>query len=210
MGMGDERDDARWRRPALGDHDVHDDGGIEVFATGTSTWQVIARPPSDEQVHAALSDQFHRTGAVVLDAVRHARDFHARPGHRPGRVTPLSASVRRGGGTDVVRPVLVDPVHACELAVSGRLFERPVEHLDVDLPGHRDTLTWDVVLTTGRHQHHPATLCLLASPSMVVTVIELVARRRVRRSRRRFVREGITAVEELARRLETSKLVSAA
>ncbi len=193
--MGTERSnpDGPWRRE------------LDVFPTGTTVLRSIDAPPAEKPADTStlhFSDQMHRTGTAVRDAVQHAREFHARPGHRPGHVAPSTASVRRGGGTDIVRPVLVDPLRACELAISGTLFELPLDHLDVEHPGHVPSLTWRVVLTTGRRRRHEATLHLLASPSMVVTVIELVPSCRVRRRRRRFVAEGIVAVEELAHRLE--------
>ncbi len=178
---------------------------LEVFPTGSTVLQPVDTAWHHEHSRepgATFADQMHRTGVVVRGAVQHARDFHARPGHRPGHVAPTTASTRRGGGTDIVRPVLVDPLRACELAISGSLFELPLDHLDVEFPGHAPSLTWRVVITTGRSRHHPATLHLLASPSMVVTVVELIPSNRIRRRRRRFVTEGIAAVDELAHRLE--------
>lgn len=117
MGTADETADARWRRPgrqiaasgSISATEIDVAVEIEVFATGTSEWREIDRPPTDDELLAALSGQFHRTGGVVRDAMQHARDFHARPGRRPGHVAPATASSRRGGGTDIVRPALVDP-----------------------------------------------------------------------------------------------------
>lgn len=195
MGTGDDPDDTRWQRPSR---------ELEVFATGSSEWREIERPPTDDEILTAFADQIHKTGSVVRGAVQHARDFQARPGPRPGHLAPTTASARRGGGTDIVRPALIDPLVACELALSGSLFVEPLQHLVVRGPAHRASLTWDVTLTTGRHRRQPATLHLLASPSMVVTVIELVPRCRIHRHRRRFLAEGIAALDELAGRLEAA------
>jgi hypothetical protein len=185
------------------------DGEIDVYPTGAT---VAHFPPTttgtevDGHHGAAVSELLRRSGVAVREGIEHARDFHARPGHRPGAApTPSTTSSRQGGDTDIVRPVLVDPNRACELALSGRLFAEPIEHLDVDVAGddrdERRYLVWDATIRTGRRHRHRATLHLLASPSMVVTVIELVPTRRVRRHRDRFVRDAVIAVEELARRL---------
>lgn len=182
---------------------------LEVFPTGTTVLVPIEPTRPGSETGTSLSDQVHRTGLALRDAVQHAREFHARPGHRPGHAPMTTASARRGGGTDIVRPVLVDPALACELAVTGHLFARPLEHLAVELPGDARSLTWRATLMTGRHCAHPVTLHLLASPSMVVTVIELVPRRRVRRRRRGFVTAGVAAVDELARRMERARAVPA-
>ncbi len=44
-------------------------------------------------------------------------------------------------------------------------------------------------------------LHLLAAPSMVVTVLELVPRRRLRWQRNGFVQDGIAVIDQLATRL---------
>lgn len=173
------------------------DDAIAVFATGTT----VARPADArflERDRAAMGTLLRRGGAVVCDGIDRARDFHARPGRRPGQVP--TASARFGGDTDIVRPVLVPPATAIDHALTGALFAEPVAHLRIVTP-HDPYLLWDSVVTCGRRRHQ-ATLHLLASPSLVVTVIELVPRRRIRRHRDRFVATGVAIVEELARRLE--------
>lgn len=162
---------------------------LEVFATGTTSLVAIGDEPS----HAVAS---LRRGMTVPD-------FHARPGHRPGtRITVTSG--RAGGDTDVVRPVLIDPAIACELALSGALFDDPVEDLLMDTTGDGPSslLTWRAVLSGRGIRRTPVTLHLRASPSMVVTVLELVPQRGVRWNRTAFVRAAVAAVETLARRLE--------
>ena len=131
--------------------------------------------------------------------------FHARPGHRPGTPpqTIGTASARAGGDSDIVRPVLVSPTFACELATSGALFADPIPHLAIT-KGNDDArrfLMWDGQLDSGGRRRG-VTFHLLASPSMVVTVLELVPRRRLRRHRDQFIADGVAAVETIARRLE--------
>jgi hypothetical protein len=176
---------------------------FEVFPTG-STIAHAPEPKFDDG--SGMSERLRRSGEVVRDGYGHARDFHARPGHRPGGSVQATSS-REGGDTDIVRPVLVDPRLASRLALSGRLFADPIEHLEIDPihPGGAKYLVWDVRLATDRGRGVPATLHLLASPSMVVTVLELVPRRRLRWNRERFVRDGVAAVEILAHRLEAAR-----
>lgn len=185
---------------------THEPPEFEVFPTGTTT----ARAPGDAGEDAldmwlGMSDRLRRGSAVVRDGYEHARDFQARPGHRPGGAVEMTSG-RDGGGTDVVRPVLVDPMTACRLAVTGSLFAEPIEHLDIEHHDHDPDearyLVWAANLTSDHGRPVPATLHLLASPSMVVTVLELIPRRRLRWGRERFVRDGVAAVEVLARRLE--------
>ncbi len=177
-------------------------GELEVFPTGRT---VVVAPDATGITHDAptFGERLRQGGSSVRDGLGQARDFHAAPGPRPGAVPiPAVTSTRAGGGTDIVRPVLVDPLTACRLATSGELFSPPIPHLRVDGPGDRATLTWDAAVVSGRRREQRATLHLMASPSMVVTVIELVPCRRIRRRRSRFVAEGIAVVEELAHRLE--------
>lgn len=152
-----------------------DDGWVEVFATGRT---------------------------VVIDDAPEPDPEPKGPPPPPFRIT--TASARTGTGDDVVRPVHVDPIAACELAVSGRLFAEPIPHLLVadDHEVAARYLLWNAELVSGRRRPMPAALHLLASPSMVVTVLELVPRRRIRWRRKRFVRDGIEAVEVIAHRLQ--------
>lgn len=153
-----------------------DDGWVEVFATGDTVVVTAEDPPP----------------------------AHRHPAPPPFRVT--AASARTGVYGDVVRPVHVDPVIASELAVSGRLFDEPIPHLVVadDHEVASRYLLWNAQVVGHHRRPLPAALHLLASPSMVVTVLELIPRRRIRWRRRRFVRHGLEAVDALAERLEHS------
>jgi hypothetical protein len=166
------------------------DDWIEVFSTG----------PTIAIEHHPTTDASAGERPALRDHGRPPRG-HAPPVRPFGVVT--TASLRTGGHHDVVRPVLFDPQVACELAVSGRLFDAPVPHLEIAV-GHEAAaryLIWNASVIGHRRRPLPAALHLLASPSMVVTVLELVPRRRIRWGRRRFVRDGIEAIDVLAARL---------
>ncbi|MDJ0769707.1 MAG: hypothetical protein QNJ12_12970 [Ilumatobacter sp.] len=178
---------------------------IEVFGTGSTIVH------DDAAGDAPLSDLLRGGNAALTVGFEHARDFHAKAGHRPGAAAPpLSgvASGRRGGGTDIVRPVLISPVLASELATSGRLFDEPLADLtidhDRDADGERKYLVWNAAVRVGRRAQRDATLHLLASPSMLVTILELVPARTIRWRPGRFVRDGVRAMEGLAARLQAA------
>lgn len=181
---------SEWARP----------GELEVFATGDTTI-TVAGSESDTHVdreHGTTAELLRRTGAAV-------RDVHARPGYRPGVSIPTT-STRRGGETDIVRPLLVRPVVACQLAMSGRLFDPPIDGFRLDAAsddGATDGtfLVWPGSLTGAHVRAVPVSLHLMASPSMVVTVLELVPQRTIRFNRRGFVEDGLRVVDAVANRL---------
>ena len=177
--------------------------GIEIFATGTTS---IATG-TDEFVPHDVGELVRRGGASLHDGYDRLRELQARPGHRPGVSTSGLRSARRGE-SDVVRPVAVNPGTASAAAVSGVLFDGTIPHLRVEHDDRdgagAELLVWQSTVTHGRRRGVPATLHLLASPSMVVTVLELVPQRRVRWNRRRFIRDGIVALDALAARLEVA------
>lgn len=86
--------------------------------------------------------------------------------------------------------------------LSGEVFADPVPHLVIDAE-HVDArfLVWRVTVVGDHVRPVPATLHLLGSPSMVVTVLELVPGRRLRWGHERFVRYGVEALDELAHRI---------
>lgn len=173
---------SEWARP--------DDHEIDVFATGTT----LLLAPGDPDGHSPVADLVRRA----------AHDYHARPGHRPG-VPIATTSGRRSGDCDVVRPVLVDPRRASAVAADGRLFDDEIDGLEFVASAHeradRDVLVWAARLSGAHVRSIPVSLHLLASPSMVVTIIELVPQRRLRWNRTGFLADGVAVVERIARRL---------
>ena len=166
-----------------------------MFPTG----RTVARlPPPIEEPTPEPQDA---VGTRVLDPEAH-REFHARPGHRPG-ATPGTTSGRAGGHTDIVRPLLVPPGTAARIVLAGEVFEVPLPHLSIE-SGRFDAclLVWAVAIVGERERPVPATLHLHGSPSMIVTVLELVPCRRLRWGRERFLRYGIEAMDALAHRIE--------
>ena len=169
----------QWARPTP---DAHE---IEVFATGTTVARAPDEPAFDDLTGQGLTELLRRSGCTVRDGYEHARDFHARPGHRPGTTPIATTSERRGSGVDIVRPVLVNPLLASDAAVSGRLFAELIPGLELEErdPDGARYLVWHARLSGRRVHSVPVSLHLLASPSMVVTVLELVPRHRLRRHR---------------------------
>jgi len=181
---------------------------LDVFATGATIAHapeaIVVRATVDGEIGTA-GDRLRRSGELVRSGLEHAKDFQARPGHRPGvsRAPVGTASYRRGGDTDIVRPVLVPPAFASEFAIAGELFAEPVPNLSIHHHDDGDEerfLMWDAQLDSGGARRR-VTLHLLASPSMVVTVLELVPCKRLRHGRERFVADGVAAVDVVARRL---------
>lgn len=185
---------SEWARP----------GELEVFATGTtiSSERGHGGEPGhrDEHRNRGAGDLLHRAGIAMFD-------LQARPGHRPGQRLPVTGA-RRGGDTDIVRPLLVRPSTAVAAAVSGRWLDQPIAGFDV---GHDATdaaerdryLIWRGALSGDHVTRIPVALHLLAAPSMVVTVLELVPQRRLRWQRKGFVDDGIEVLDRLAGRLLT-------
>ena len=185
----------------------HDLGVLDHAALDHAALDHAALDPAglDPDQVPSLGDRLLQCGELVRDGIEHARDFQARPGRRPGAAPVLAAttSSRAGGDTDIVRPVLVSPRFASEFAITGQLFAEPIPHLSIShcADAEQRFLIWDGVLEcAGRPRS--VTFHLLASPSMVVTVLELVPCHRLRRQRQRFVDDGVAAVDVIARRLQ--------
>jgi hypothetical protein len=170
-----------WARP----------GELDVFATGDT--HLLA--PDQEPPPSSVGEAMRRGSAAV-------HDLHARPGFRLG--TPIATtSGRRSGPADIVRPVLVDPRRAATLA-QRYLFVEPVAGLDLDdrnADTERRYLVWTGRLSGRQVSPVCVALHLLASPSMVVTVLELVPQGRVRWHQQAFIQVGIEVVDTLAKRL---------
>lgn len=166
---------------------------VEIFATGDS--EMLG--PRSDVLAGVVSGAVRRGSAAILD-------LHARPGYRPGAKIATSSG-RRTGPSDIVRPVLVDPRRACALAGDGELFSTRIDGLELDdeqADDSRQFLVWTGRMSGAHIGVVPISLHLLASPSLVVTVLELVPQERLRWHRRSFVRAGIDVVEALAVRLD--------
>ncbi|HSJ92208.1 MAG TPA: hypothetical protein VK917_09060 [Ilumatobacter sp.] len=99
--------------------------------------------------------------------------------------------------------MLVPPGTASRIVLAGDVFAVPLPHLRLENDRFDARyLVWAVAIVGERERPVPATLHLLASPSMIVTVLELVPARRLRWGRERFLRYGIEAIDALAHRIE--------
>ncbi len=185
---------------------------IEVYATGST---IITGPDQQARGHARpapdgvtpVGDQLRKAVTVLHDGIDHARQFHAKAGPRMGLHPTTVAISREGTKSEIIRPVLLDPWQAWEVARSGRLFAQPIPRLSVD-QGPKPSLAtypvWTASLRTGWVKHRAAQLQVSASPSFNVTVLELVPARPRRTGNRSFLRVGLPVIEELARRLEAA------
>jgi hypothetical protein len=168
---------------------------IELVAVDDGTSRAACDPD-----HPSLADQMRHGYDLVRER---AGDVHAAPGYRPGAV-PQATSTRRGGDCDVVRSMRVDPWTATTIAGSRSFRHDEHRYLTFVESGPSDDrmLTWKVVLASPRLRAVPATLHLRAAPSMVLSVLELVPRRRLRWRQAAFVQAGVEAVESLAHEFE--------
>jgi len=181
---------------------------IEVYATGST----IITGPEDEgpgaEGVAPVGDQLRRAVTVLHDGLDHARRFHAKAGPRMGPPPTGVASTRQGSKSEIIRPVLLDPWRAWEVAGSGQLFAKPIPRLRIvrgQNPSPTAYPSWAATLRTGWLKHRDAKLQVSASPSFNVTVLELVPATPRRTGNRSFLRVGLPAIEELARRLEATR-----
>ena len=124
-----------------------------------------------------------------------------------GSLPAAVATTREGTKSDIIRPVLLDPWQAWEVAGSGELFAEPIPRLSIDrgpTPAQSTYPVWTASLRTGWVKHRSAQLQVSASPSFNVTVLELIPARPRRTGNRSFLRVGLPVIEELARRLEAT------
>jgi hypothetical protein len=204
---------ARTRRGVDGEtHDV-DAQDIEVYATGSTIitgpaveGREVARPGSDGAT--PVGDQLRRAVDVLHDGLDNARRFHAKAGPRMGPGPAAVASTREGTKSEIIRPVLLDPWRAWEVAGSGELFADPIPRLSIDRvpnPSRSTYPVWTASLRTGWVKHRAAQLQVSASPSFNVTVLELIPATPRRTGNRSFLRVGLPVIEEVARRLEATR-----
>lgn len=153
----------------------------------------VAQPPDSADVRAA--------GRAALEQLQSVK---AAPGYRLG--SERGTVVRSGTGEEVSHSVLLSSEH-----VRGRLRDAiliDLPGLRVDLSSRRDVgaaMQWacrvDGGPLVGRRR---ATLLVRPTPADNVTMIDLVPARRHRVGAAAFVRIGVEAATELARRLRAA------
>jgi hypothetical protein len=186
---------------------------IEVYATGSTIITGSEREAGEHRRPAPdgdtpVGDQLRKAVTVLHDGLEHARRFHAKSGPRMGPHPTTVATTREGTKSEIIRPILLDPWQAWEVAGSGRLFDEPIPRLSIDHvanPGQATYPVWTASLRTGWVKHRAARLQVSASPSFNVTVLELIPATPRRTGSRSFLRVGLPVVEELARRLEAAR-----
>jgi hypothetical protein len=155
-----------------------------------------------------MGDQLRKAVTALHGGVDHARQFHAKAGPRMGSHPTTIATTREGTKSEIIRPVLLDPWQAWEVAGSGQLFAEPIPRLRIDRgpkSPHATYPMWTASLRTGWVTHRTAQLQVSASPSFNVTVLELIPSTPRRTGNRSFLRVGLPVIEELARRLEATR-----
>lgn len=172
---------------------------IEMFAIGPDG-EPIGPEPTPRAVAVDVWEQME----AVAEPGHEPRHFQAKAGSRLG--TPGGRVARRRSPEDVVQPSSIRP-HAAERAIlDGSLFTEPLPRLNVDqrsLVINDFGATWKTTLRTGFLRRRHARLRIYPSPSQNLTVLALIPTRRRRRSHgERFVRNGVSAIQTLSRRLE--------
>jgi hypothetical protein len=171
---------------------------IEMFAIGPDG-EPIGPEPTPEAVAVDVWEQME----PVAEPSHEPRHFRAKAGSRLG--TTGGRVARRRSPEDVVQPSSIRP-HAAERAIlDGSLFTEPLPRLDVDqrsLVINHFGATWKTTLRTGFLRRRHARLRIYPSPSQNLTVLALIPTRRRRSHGERFVRNGVSAIQTLSRRLE--------
>jgi hypothetical protein len=205
----------RTRTPPGADRKAHETEAldVDVYATGST---IITGPDHDGRGHRGtgpdnvtpVGDQLRKAVTALHGSIDHARQFHAKAGPRMGAHPTPVAPAREGKKSEIIRPVLLDPWRAWEVAGSGALFAEPIPRLSIDRgpkPSQATYPVWTASLRTGWVKHRAAQLQVSASPSFNVTVLELIPATPRRIGNRSFLRVGLPVIEELARRLEATR-----
>ena len=200
----------RTRTPPGVDREAHeiDAREIEVYATGSTIIIGTTDEGPGPDDATPVGDQLRKAVTALHEGIDHARQFHAKAGPRMGAHPTPVAPAREGKKSEIIRPVLLDPWQAWEVAGSGQLFAEPIPRLRIDRGPNSPHVTypmWTASLRTGWVKHRAAQLQVSASPSFNVTVLELIPATPRRTGNRSFLRVGLPVIEELARRLEATR-----
>jgi len=184
---------------------------IEVFGVGPDG-ELIAlgtEAPSDDRGFNAWTgfDTWSPEGDERGDGRPAMPTYRARPGLRPGGYDDRPG--RGGGREDVVAPVRVVPGLASFALHRGELFDEPIPGLEVDVSSlkiDRRGSSWRAVVHYGRigRHHRRATLRAYPSPSLNLTILELIPVEPRLVHTRAFIRAGVPAVATLSLRLAHS------
>ena len=176
---------------------------IEVFGVGPDGELIEIRSRADRAWDGRTSDD---DGPEQVSPT-----YRARPGRRPGGYEDRKG--RSGGREDVMTPVAVLPGIASRVLHSGALFQHPIPGLSVDresLESDAGGSSWKATVECGRFRRRPrkATLRAYPTPSLNLTVLELVPTRPRLIHTRSFVDVGVQAIVTLSERLAAGSAAS--
>ncbi len=169
---------------------------VEVFGVGPDGELIEIRSRADRAWDGKASDE---DGPEQL-----LPSYRARPGQRPGGYQDRKG--RSGGQEDVMTPVPVLPGIASRALHSGVVFSQPIPGLLIDetsLESDARGSSWKATVECGRFRRRPrkATLRAYPTPSLNLTILELVPTRPRLIHTRSFVQVGVGAIVTLSERL---------
>ena len=186
-----------------------------VGADADGSRSMWARGETDESVETTVPDT--RTEAdrqsrsltefvdpELVDAIAewHRQYVTSAP---PARAVGFERRSRSGHAEEIQLTLRSRPAVAQQVSGELRDLDATARRLRVDVDTLRRNdreLSWDVVLRAPIWRRRRATLKLFASPSSNVSVLTLVPAKPRRVARRRFLRTGIRALEDVCRRID--------
>ena len=166
--------------------------------------------PDGEFIDHEVPDTPHRTLADIGRAWRTALEAEARadPAFRrlgPRFVQGTGRPTRAGYRDEIIVTAAARPASAVAVAVGSPWLSPPTAGLAIDessLTSRRYELTWDALMTLRPWHRRRVRLRLYASPSLNVTVLALTPVASRQAARRRFLRVGNRAMNDLRDRLD--------
>lgn len=170
----------------------------------TARWLDEADDEGDVQVvqSAEPVESFIDVGQWLTQQIEAARETRAAPGSRLGP-TP-EPTFRTGTREEVVAPVALRPQTAVGVIRRGRLFDPPIDSLDISAGTFENrglSCSWQATVRMSLFRTRRATLQIGPSRSGNLTVLQLIPSRARRLQRGTFVEVGVNIVQTVGQRL---------